>query len=135
MSSMLTLLGVGVFFAALIAGRGMKERAFASLSDEQKLAVLDAFSGQRIARLVPITVMVLLYLGVSMMAEGSSTAVLIVFWLGLLAYGGLSVALQHIRLGQLDLPRSYMRSWMLGRVMIWGGMGLMLAGLWLGGLR
>ena len=135
MSSLAMLVGMGAFFAALIASRHMKHRAFTTLSDEQKLLVLDAFGGMRAVQMIPIAVLVLLYLGVSMMSGGSSALVLTVFWLGLLVYGVLSVALQLARLRQLDLPESYTRSWLLGRAMVFGSMALMMLGLWFGGLR
>ncbi len=135
MGSLAITLGVLAFVGALITSRRMKERAFTALDEDQKLRVLDAFGGLRITQLVPIAALVLLYLGVSLVGQGSSDAVIAVFWLGLLLYGVLSVTLQLLRLRQLDLPPAYARSWLVGRLMVFGSMVLMILGFWLGGVR
>jgi hypothetical protein len=134
-SSLLLFVGIGAFFAALIASRRIKERAFTQLSDAEKLTLLDSFAGQRSLQLIPVAVMVMLYLGVSLLGDGSTQLITTVFWLGLGAYGLLSVGLSTLRLRSLDLPAHYLRSWLLGRALVFGGVLLMLGSVWAGGVR
>ncbi len=127
MGSMAMMIGMGAFFATLIASRRIKERAFAALTDEQKLALLDSFSGNQALRMIPMAVLVLLFLAISQRAPESSTLITGVFWLGCLVYGAVTVTLNTLRLRRLDLPPAYTRSWLLGRALVFGGILTLLA--------
>lgn len=135
MGTLAMMAGLGAFFAALIASRRIKERAFSALTDEQKLQLLDSFSGWTTLQLIPLAVLVLLYLGVSQLAPDSSTTVTVVFWLGLLIFAASSVGLNTLRLRRLPLPAGYTRSWLLSRALVFGGVVAMVAGLLLAGPR
>ncbi len=134
MGPLAMLVGIGGFFAALISSRRMKAEAFAALDDTQKLAVLDAFSGHSL-HLVPLAVLVMLYLGVSQLTDGTGPLITVVFWLGLLAFACASVLLSTLRLRKLDLPSSYLRSWLRGRALVFGGVLLLMGSLFLAGVR
>jgi len=135
MDTLALMLGMGAFFAALIASRRMKERAFSQLNDTQKLAVLDSFSSRGSLQLIPLAVLVVIYLGVSQFMPDANTLVTTVFWLGLLLFGGISIGLNTRRLLGLDLPRSYTHSWLLGRAIMLGGVLAMMAGLYVSAVR
>ena len=135
MATLALMLGMGAFFAALIASRRMKERAFSQLDDAQKLAVLDSFAKRGSLQLIPLVVLVVIYLGVSQFMPDANRLVTLVFWLGLLLFGGISIGLNTRRLLTLDLPRSYTRSWLLGRAMMLSGVLAMMAGLYVSSVR
>ncbi len=129
------LVGMGIFFGAILASRILNERAMVQLEDAQKLALFDAFTGQRKYQLIPLVVLVLLYLGVSQAMAGSTVVVTAVFWLGLVAYATVAMVLNVSRMRGLDLPSSYLRSWITGRALVTTGVIAMIAGFFLAGVR
>ena len=115
--------GLLVFFVCLMGSRWVGERAVAALDDDMKLRLIDAFAKQRKYGLLPVIGLTVLAFLPLRYFSGYPAEVLIVFMLlscGLIA--GAMIATFR-KLSQLGAPRGYIKSYFLGRALVFGGMG------------
>ena len=125
----LTMVGIVVFILCFAASRIVAERALMTLAPDQKLALLEAFSGARAYYFIPIAVLVILYMVVAYFLPEHHDAVFYGF-LSLSVLGVLSMTgLGFHKIKQLDLPRSYLLRLGLSRIISLLGFLVLLAGL------
>ncbi len=115
------LIGVLVYFATIASNRYFSERNYASLSSDEKLKLVDAFSKQRsLATYLPIGIMLLvLALGYS-----SPRLFFVAFPIGVVLCLAISAILRIAvfrRLRQLSLPNDYVaRAKLQSTLVQWG---------------
>ena len=111
----LTLVGIAVFLICIVTSRILSERAFSRLEPEQKLALLDAFSGTRMYFMIPFAALVVLFLVLESIAPDHRDLTVYGFTalFLLVAFGGYGFVLYKTKL--LALPRTYMRQITLSR--------------------
>jgi len=119
-------LAIVAMFGALIASRITRERSLRLLTSEQKVALVDSFSGSRVLYLVVALGVVVLYilaLALRVPARAAYVYALIAPWLGVLAWSHVAVAR---RLRRLQMPQAYIRTFHRARFMVYGGLGVFL---------
>ena len=117
-----TTIGLIGFVICLIASRILSERAFRSLPDEQKVALMNAFSGMRAYALIPLLAILAVMFGLPRLFPGNPHLGLYIGLILLAAY----VLFMHVlivrRLQALQLGGSYQQQFLLARHINHAGM-------------
>ena len=115
---------VGIFalIACIVISRMLSEHAFRSLSGEQKLALMEAFSGMRAYSMLPMVLILAAVFGLLYLFPDHHRTCFLASLLILLLY----VAVVHVfvlnRLNSVDLPAGYKRSFLVARHINHAGM-------------
>ena len=126
---LLTMVGVVVFILCIMVSRIVAERALRTLAPDQKLALLEAFSGARAYYFIPIAVFVILYMVVVyLLPEHHDVSFYGFLSLAVLSVLGMS-GVSYYKMKRLDLPRSYLVRFGLSRVISLLGVVVLLAGM------
>lgn len=125
-------LSAGVFLACIAISRMVAERALRTLSPEEKIRLVDGFSGMRAYSLLPAVLIVAAALTASQLfpgAPGWST------FIGLGLVAAYMVAVHSFiarKLARLQLPADYIRRFMFARHLGNAGVAVLFAGITLG---
>lgn len=115
-------IGILAFLAAIIISRFISEKAARFLSGEQKVALMESFSGYRIYFLLPVVlVIVLFYAGVTLYPHLRGQVSLAGFAL-LLVYVLVTNTLVFRKMKALALPREYTRRIFLARLILYASL-------------
>ncbi|NOT63448.1 MAG: hypothetical protein HOP19_24825 [Acidobacteria bacterium] len=121
------LVGIALYFVALMASRVFTERALRTLDTTQKATFMGAFSAMRIYALVPLLVLFLLYFVISRQGLFVSSTLLLIFWLLLVVY---LIAVQWFsarKIKRLNLPTEFNRNYGIARACSLGGLALLVS--------
>ena len=126
------MIGVLAFVASFVASRFLSEKAYKLLTADDKVRLMDAFSGFRKYSLVPLLVLMGgFYLIVMKLPEYRMTAVI-----GLLVITVVYVAVMNLFnvkvLKALNLPGAFVRGFVLSRTLTMLGMLAMFASIFIG---
>ena len=125
----LTMVGIVVFIVCFAVSRLVAERALRTLTPDQKLALLEAFSGARAYYFIPIAAVTILYMVVVNLLPEHHDGI----FCGFLSVGAVSLVgvygFGYYKIKQLDLPRSYLLRFGLSRAISLLGLLVLLAGL------
>jgi hypothetical protein len=109
--------GIVVLLVAVIAARWINERGFRTLTDEEKLRLIDGFSRQRAYSLIPIVALIGVYFFLSTQVSVSNS-LLTAGYIGLLfAYVVVRSILNHLKLRQLGMPDRYRKCALLSQTL------------------
>ena len=107
--SLMQLSGYIAFFAAIIVSRMMNEKGFRTLSDEEKLRLIDGFSKMRAYSLIPLVALIGGY-WLLIRQSGIDARILTFGYFGMLVgYMVVKGIWTHKKLVALDLPSKYRR--------------------------
>jgi hypothetical protein len=120
------LFGFLAFACALVINRVLAEKALKQLSSEEKVKLLDSFSGQRVYSTVA---MLLLILGFFIVAKTSSASSKMLTWafLCLLILTSLAGTIfAYAKLRTSSTPRTYINNFLIRCVVYYAGLVLLL---------
>jgi hypothetical protein len=115
--------GLFVFFVCLFISRWVGERALVALDDRTKVRLIDGFAKQRRFGLLPViglTVLAFLLFKYIRAYPAELALVFMLLFFGTIA-GTTIIAFR--KLSRLGMPREYVKSYILGRAITFGGMG------------
>lgn len=121
-------LALGLFFAAIVVGRILEEKAIRRLTTEQKGQLVEAFTGTRLLMLVPIAALAASYVALAQV-ELDVAVVLAAHAAILLVFVVVTEILVRRRMSTLALPIDYLRLSGIGRTIKLTGMALLLLSL------
>ena len=122
-----TYLGMLIFFACVVVGRMLSDRAFRKLPPEQKLALFDSFAGMRAYALLPVLAIFGAMFGIPYLFPGYSRLGLFIGMGMVLVYAAVMQVLSTRRLKNLNIDRACQQQFMLARLI--GNLGLI---VWFG---
>ncbi len=134
MNSMSTI-GLFIFLAAALLSRVVSEQALRTLTPEQKVSILDAFSSMRAYSLIPVILLVALIFGLPAFVPNSS------WWSAGIGLGGslLFIVVFHVvaarKLKTAPVPESYKRRVLLSRHISHAGLVLLFGSFIYDGLQ
>jgi hypothetical protein len=108
--------GFVALLVAMAASRIINERAMRSLTPEQKVRLIDGFSGARAYSLIPLVLLVGAFWLLSSRPEVDKKYLAIGYFSLLILFVIVQVAFSQRKLGQLDLPQNYRRMFSLAQV-------------------
>lgn len=129
MQSMDTI-GLVALFGAIIAGRVLSEKAMKQLNGDQKIRLMDSFSGFRKYSLIPLVVILVVYLLMVNANVLTGPSGHVIFLGGIVVYLLVSQVVAYRRLRRLDLPDSYLRTFRISQIVVllgfvcWGALSL-----------
>lgn len=110
------MVGILVFIGAYVLGRVVSDKAFASLSEEQKLTVMERFASLRSLQIFPPLVLIAGYL---LMIWWLPSQKIVFYWTFLLLLVTYIISYNTLvfrRIKALDLPKRAFRMYLLGRL-------------------
>lgn len=116
-----------VFVASVIAARLMGEAALKHLDVQQKGALIEAFSKQRVVGLIFLGVIFLVYLGFLHLVQGYTVHAFVGFFAVMAVYIAVVTRAAFKRLKTLAFPREYIRLYILSTVVRFAGLGVFVA--------
>lgn len=125
---------VAVFLACIVISRILAERALRTLSPEEKVRLVDGFSGMRAYSLLPAVVIVVAALAVPQFFPGAPG------WSPLLGLGLVAAYMVGVhffiarKLARLRLPADYIQRFLFARHLGNAGVAVLFAGIILGSL-
>ncbi len=124
-----SIIGMVFLFAGIIISRIINERAMKKLTADEKVKLIDGFSGLRLYSIIPIVVVIGLFVVLNRYSTLSSITVFVIY-ISLLLF--IVFALQmvvHKKLLSLEFPKSYLKMYHISRVFYLTGFGGFLATL------
>jgi hypothetical protein len=121
------LFGFIVFVAAVIISRVIMERALKPLSSDEKVRLVDAFSGQRISRYVVMFALMIAYFAATRYAPQLYNVSSLMYIVTLLVVTTVLSAFSYRKLKSLDLPPDYIRSYLISLAIQYMGFGILVA--------
>lgn len=121
-----TPVGLGLFFASVIAGRILQERALRRLSTEEKGRLVEAFSGLRMVSLIPLAAIAGLYLLMTSLEAVTVDLLLALYLPAMLLFVVLMQWMIRRRLQALRFDPEFQRAHGIGRALTLIGFGLLL---------
>jgi hypothetical protein len=115
--------GMLVFFVCLFINRWIGERAFAALDTSMKVRLIDGFAKQRMFGLLPVIGLTVLAFLLFRYSSAYPAEVLLVFILLSFATIAGTTIIAFQKLSRLGMPREYVKWYILGRAITFGGMG------------
>lgn len=112
------LIGLVALFGAIIAGRVLSEKAMKQLNADQKVQLMDAFSGIRKYSLIPLVVILVGYLLMVNAKVLTGAWGHVIFLGGIVAYLLVSQIITYRRLRRLSLPEEYIRTFRFSQVIV-----------------
>lgn len=122
-------LGFAVFVTTVIIGRIVQERAIRRLSTEAKGRLVEAFSGLRLAGLLPLAAIAGLYFLMTGLDAMTTQAMLAIYLPAMIAFTLVMQVLVHRKLRTMDLDPGYLRAYAIGRGVTLVGFGVLLLSL------
>ncbi|HEY3041592.1 MAG TPA: hypothetical protein VGJ66_22850 [Pyrinomonadaceae bacterium] len=120
------LFGILAYVCALVVNRVLAEKALKRLTPEEKVKLLDAFSGHRVYSAVAMLIVILLFF-ISSKASPSSYAMLMWIFFSLLilmSVGG--TVFSYLKLKGSSTPQHYITNFLIRCVVYYSGLGLLL---------
>lgn len=108
-----TFLGLGLFIAALLAGRWINERAMRNLNEKERSDLLAGLSKYRMVSLVGVILIVAAYFVFRGFSSGDTSRAFGVFAAVLVCYMLLGTAFVFIKLKILKISESYINNFLL----------------------
>lgn len=116
------VIGVFAYFGCLFASRIVSERAFRTLADEQKVTLMDAFSGMRAYSALPVILIAAVTFGLFFLFPRFILLSMIACFAMLLLYMLLINVMVWRRLNSLDLPADFRRQFLIARSIYYAGL-------------
>lgn len=120
-------IGFIALLVCALAARIISEKAFKLLDGEQKVEVLDAFSGMRKWSLVPLIIIFLMFALGDCSADIASTVINISAFVGILVHLLIMHFLVRKKINELSVPGDYKRKLMIARWVSYAGIGFLVA--------
>ena len=108
--------GFVALLASVVASRIINERRMRQLAPDQKVRLLDGFSAARAYSLIPVLALVGLYWLLATRTHIDKQVLTIGYFSLLILFVIVRVVLSQRKLGQLDLPKGYRRTFSLAQV-------------------
>jgi hypothetical protein len=122
----LQISGFLIFIASIGISRWLNETAYKKLDSEQKLRLMDGFSGARAYAMIPLLVLIAAY--VLLMSNKSLNRQWVTggYFVCLFVYLAIRVVLTQIKLTKLDLPKDYQLKFNIGQAISFAGIAWMI---------
>ena len=130
-----SLLGLAVFAGAYIVSHIVRERALKRLSTEEKARLLDAFSGYRTYFMSAAVCLPLLYFIAIKLWPSTQSFLAPIFFVSFGLMLIIMTWLSFRKLNQLNLPRDYIRSFLISSGLQYLGIAFLFAPLLIRSLR
>jgi hypothetical protein len=120
------IFGFVVFAGAVVVNRLLSERALKQLSAEEKVRLLDSFSGNRVFYVIAMLILILaFFVGSKVWPELGATIVrAFVIVLALMSIG--NGVFSYMKLKSLSAPKSYVSSFLVRSLVYYGALLLLL---------
>lgn len=122
----LFLIGVFLLCLCIVISRVLSEKGLKILSDDQKVALLDAFSNMRKYGFIPLVFLFVIFI----MADRTYhrlNSIAYFFFIGLLiTYFIIIQIITSRKLGKLNLPKSYLKIYLTSRIIYYFGFACLL---------
>ncbi len=119
-------LSIGLFLIAILISRVLAEKALRSLSSEEKVRLIDAFSGMRAFNLIPIVCIFGAYYYALHQTSISYNTINILYLVVLFLFLVVNFMTTQSKLKSLELPISYLKFFGLSRTIQYIATGLLL---------
>ncbi len=121
-------IGIGVFLLTVFLSRFLAERALRLLTPEQKLSLIDGFSGMRAYSMIPIVLLIGVFFALTRYIPSAADLWLTGYWIALALYVVVSFFYTRRRLIDLGLPRDYLQLHTVARAVRLVGLGSLVVG-------
>ena len=121
------LFGLIVLVAAVIISRVIMEKALKNLRPDEKVKLLDAFSGYRIYNYAAILILMVLYFGAMRYFPESTSAIAPVFLISFLLATVTTSVLTYRKLKSLGLPPQYVKNYLISFAVQYAGIAFLFA--------
>ena len=122
----LQISGFLIFIASVGISRWLNETAYRKLDSEQKLRLMDGFSGARAYAMIPLLVLIAIYVVLMSRSSLDRKWVTGAYFVCLFAYLVVRVVLTQIKLTKLDMPRDYQWKFNIGQAISFAGIAWMI---------
>jgi hypothetical protein len=120
------LFGILAYVCALVINRVLAEKALKRLTPEEKVKLLDAFSGHRVYSAVAMLILILLFFIVTKVSPASYQTLTWVFFCLLILLSIGSTLFTFTKLKSSATPRHYINNFLIRCVIYYAGLGLLL---------
>jgi len=118
-------MAIGLFVVALLVSRILNEQAMKELPEKKKIELIDGFSSMRTYSMIPIIIIIAGFYYVVTNTSIKHDHLMYAYFLALILYIAISQTYIYIKLLKLDFPSSYVKKYILSKVIIFAGVVLL----------